>query len=124
MHQSRLDFSTTEVILGGQALASIHPGILPLVVRIVIESICSLIPYYIGYNLVYVCERYTWIVAFLVMLFLWSLGGAKRYDLDAQKPFEDTRSDFAADVLSFGGISRVRFEAQTDTSFKLSLLGP
>jgi hypothetical protein len=40
----KLGFSTTAIILGGQTLANINPGSLPLVVGIVIIWVCYLIP--------------------------------------------------------------------------------
>lgn len=101
---TQLGFATTAVILGGQTLASVNPGTLPLVVGIIIVGICSLIPCFVGYDLVHVYERYAWMVMFVVMLFLYGLGGAKGFDIDAQKEFEDTGTDLTADILSFGGI--------------------
>jgi purine-cytosine permease-like protein len=38
------------------------------------------------------------------MLFLWGLGGKAGYDINAQKPLEDTGRALSADILSFGGI--------------------
>ncbi|KAI5123976.1 hypothetical protein M0805_006388 [Coniferiporia weirii] len=101
---TQLGFSTTCVILGGQTLASINPGTLPLVVGIIIVSICSLIPCFVGYNLIHVYERYAWMVITIIMLMLWGLGGKAGFDLNAQKPLEDTGRNLAGDVLSFGGI--------------------
>ena len=101
---SRLGFSTTAVILGGQTLASINPGTLPLVVGVIIVSICSLIPCFVGYNLVHTYERYAWIVITIIMFMLWGLGGKAGFDIGAQKPLEDTGEDLIGDVLSFGGI--------------------
>lgn len=100
----RLGFSVTAVILGGQTLASVNPGTLPLVVGIIIVAILSLIPCFVGYNMVHYYERYAWTVTFIVMLFLWGLGGRAGYDINAQKPLEDTGRALSADVLSFGGI--------------------
>lgn len=40
----------------------------------------------------------------IIMLMLWGLGGKAGYDINAQKPLEDTGRDLAADILSFGGI--------------------
>ena len=101
---TRLGFSVTAVILAGQTLASINPGTLPLVVGIIIVAICSLVPCFVGYNLVHKYERYAWMVTSIVMLFLWGLGGKAGFDMDAQKPLEDTGKALSADVLSFGGI--------------------
>ncbi|KZT39929.1 hypothetical protein SISSUDRAFT_1044887 [Sistotremastrum suecicum HHB10207 ss-3] len=101
---TQLGFSTTCVILGGQTLASVNPGTLPLVVGIIIVAICSLIPCFVGYNLVHVYERYAWIVTFIIFIMLYALGGKAGYDISAQKPLEDTGKDYIADVLSFGGI--------------------
>ena len=100
----RLGFSTTAVILGGQTLASINPGTLPLVVGIIIVAVCSLIPCSVGYELIHLYERYAWIVITIIMLFLWGLGAHAGFDISAQKPLEDKGKDLAADVLSFGGI--------------------
>ncbi|KAG1736972.1 permease for cytosine/purines, uracil, thiamine, allantoin-domain-containing protein [Suillus lakei] len=101
---TQLGFSTTAVILGGQTLANINPGTLPLVVGIIIIGVCCLIPCFIGYDMVHVYERYAWIVTSVIMLFLWGLGGKAGYDIKAQKPFEDTGRALSADILSFGGI--------------------
>lgn len=101
---TQLGFSTTAVILGGQTLANINPGSLPLVVGIVIIGVCCLVPCFIGYNMVHVYERYAWMVTSVIMLFLWGLGGKAGYDISAQKPLEDTGRALSADILSFGGI--------------------
>ncbi|EIW87465.1 cytosine-purine permease [Coniophora puteana RWD-64-598 SS2] len=101
---TQLGFSVTAVILGGETLASINPGTLPLVVGIIIIGLCCLVPCFIGYNMVHVYERYAWMVTFIIMLFLWGLGGKAGFDLDAQKPLEDTGKALSADILSFGGI--------------------
>ncbi|KAG2035701.1 cytosine-purine permease [Suillus americanus] len=101
---TQLGFSTTAVILGGQTLANINPGTLPLVVGIVIIGVCCLIPCFIGYNMIHVYERYAWIVTSVIMLFLWGLGGKAGYDINTQKPLEDTGRALSADILSFGGI--------------------
>ncbi len=94
----------TAVILGGQTLASINPGTLPLVVGIIIVGILSVIPCFVGYNLVHYYERYAWTVIFIIIMFLWGLGGHAGYDINAQKPLEDTGRALSADNLSFGGI--------------------
>ncbi|KAH7913882.1 permease for cytosine/purines, uracil, thiamine, allantoin-domain-containing protein [Hygrophoropsis aurantiaca] len=101
---TQLGFSTTAVILGGQTLANINPGTLPLVVGIIIIGVCCLVPCFIGYNMVHVYERYAWMVAFTIMLFLWGLGAKAGYDVNAQKAYQDTGKALSADVLSFGGI--------------------
>lgn len=101
---TQLGFSTTAVILGGQTLANINPGTLPLVVGIIIIGVCCLIPCFIGYDMVHVYERYAWIIASVIMLFLWGLGGKAGYDINAQKSVEDTGRALSADILSFGGI--------------------
>lgn len=101
---TQLGFSTTCVILGGQTLASVNPGTLPLVVGIIIVGVCSLIPCFVGYNLVHVYERYAWLVTTLIMLFLFGLGGHAGFNISVQKPLEDTGRNLAGDVLSFGGI--------------------
>ncbi|KZP24133.1 hypothetical protein FIBSPDRAFT_822521 [Athelia psychrophila] len=101
---TQLGFSVTAVILGGQTLASINPGTLPLVAGIVIVGLGSLIPCFIGYNMVHHYERFAWIIITVVMLMLWGLGGKAGFDINAQKPLEDTGKTLTADVLSFGGI--------------------
>lgn len=101
---TQLGFSTTAVILGGQTLANINPGTLPLVIGIIIIGVCCLIPCFIGYDMVHVYERYAWMVTSVIMLFLWGLGGKAGYDVNAQKPLEDTGRALSADILSFGGI--------------------
>lgn len=105
----------TAVILGGQTLASINPGTLPLVVGIIIVAICSLIPCFVGYNLVHVYERYAWMVIVIVMLFLWGLTGKAGIDINAQKPIEDTGRNLSADILSFGGIIFGSFSGVSST---------
>ncbi len=94
----------TAVILGGQTLASVNPGTLPLVVGIIIIGILSLIPCFVGYDYVHYYERYAWIVIFVIIMFLWGLGGHAGFDVNAQKPQEDTGRALSADILSFGGI--------------------
>ncbi|OAX38115.1 hypothetical protein K503DRAFT_866381 [Rhizopogon vinicolor AM-OR11-026] len=101
---TQLGFSVTAVILGGQTLANINPGTLPLVVGIIIIGVCCLVPCFIGYDMVHVYERYAWMVNTVIMLFLWGLGGKAGYDISAQKPLEDTGRALSADILSFGGI--------------------
>jgi purine-cytosine permease-like protein len=101
---SRLGFATTTVIFGGQALANVNPGTLPLAVGIIIICVCSLIPCFIGYNMVHIYERYAWMVIMICMLFLCGLGGKAGYDVNAQKSLEDTGRALSADILSFGGI--------------------
>ena len=101
---NRLGFSVTAVILGGETLASINPGTLPLVVGIIIVALCSLVPCFIGYEMVHIYERYAWIVMTIVMLFLWGLGGHAGFDINAQKPLEATGRALSGDILSFGGI--------------------
>lgn len=100
----RLGFATTTVIFGGQALASVNPSTLPLVVGIIIIGVCSLIPCIIGYNMVHMYERYAWMVTLICMLFLCGLGAKVGYDVDVQKSLEDTGSALPADILGFGGI--------------------
>ncbi|KAL5480473.1 hypothetical protein ACEPAI_1743 [Sanghuangporus weigelae] len=101
---TQLGFSTTCVILGGQTLASINPGSLPLVVGIIIVAICSLVPCFVGYELVHIYERHAWMVITIIMLMLYGLGGKAGFDINAQKANEDRGTDLAADILSFGGI--------------------
>ncbi|KAF7326441.1 Cytosine-purine permease [Mycena sanguinolenta] len=103
-HTYAVRFSVTAVILGGQTLASINPGTLPLTAGVVIVGIGSLIPCFIGYNMVHHYERYAWMVIFIVMLFLLGLGGHAGFDINAQKQFEDTGKALSSDILSFGGI--------------------
>lgn len=67
-------------------------------------GVCSLVPCFVGYDLVHVYERYAWLVTTLIMLILFGLGGRAGYDLQAQKPLEDKGADLVGDVLSFGGI--------------------
>ena len=102
--RSRLGFATIAVILGGQTLASIKPGTLPLVVGVIIVGVCSLIPCFVGYNLVHLYERYAWVVITIVMLMLWGLGGQAGFDVSGQRALEDKGKSLSADILSFGGI--------------------
>ncbi|KAF8990473.1 cytosine-purine permease [Cyathus striatus] len=101
---TQLGFAVTCVILGGQTLASINPGTLPLVVGIVIIGVCSVIPCFIGYDIVHYYERYAWIPLTIVMLFLWGLGAKVGFDLGQESVQEDAGRTLSADVLSFGGI--------------------
>jgi len=101
---TQLGFSTTCVILGGQTLASINPGTLPLVVGIIIVGIGSLIPCFIGYHMVHHYERFAWMIITIVMLFLWGLGAQAGFNINAQKSIEDTGKSLSSDILSFGGI--------------------
>jgi len=64
----------TCVILDGQTLAPSNPGTLPPVVGIV-TGVGSLLPSFVGYNLVGVYERYAWILTTAIMLFLFGLHG-------------------------------------------------
>lgn len=43
-------------------------------------------------------------VVTIIMLMLYGLGGKAGFDINAQKPNEDTGANLAGDVLSFGGI--------------------
>ncbi|KAK0457488.1 cytosine-purine permease [Desarmillaria tabescens] len=101
---SLLGFAVTCIILGGQTLASVNAGSLPLVVGVIIVSICSLIPCFIGYNVVHTYERYVWIPLFVVMFFLWGLGGHAGFGIQAQKSSEESGRTLTASMLSFGGI--------------------
>ncbi|KAJ7581387.1 cytosine-purine permease [Mycena floridula] len=101
---TQLGFSVTAVILGGQTLANLNPGTLPLAVGVLIIGLCSLIPCFIGYNMVHVYERYAWILITIVMFMLWGLGAKAGFDIGAQKASQDTGKSFSADILSFGGI--------------------
>ena len=85
-------------------LASINANTLPLVVGIIIIGVCSLIPCFIGYDMIHVYERYAWIVGLFIMSSLYGLGGKAGYDVDAQKSFEDTGRALVADVLSYGSV--------------------
>lgn len=73
-------------------------------VGIIIVGVLSVIPCFVGYNLVHYYERYAWTIIFIIILFLWGLGGHAGYDINAQKPLEDTGRALSADILSFGGI--------------------
>ncbi|EJD03007.1 uncharacterized protein FOMMEDRAFT_156365 [Fomitiporia mediterranea MF3/22] len=101
---TQLGFATTCLILGGQTLASINPGTLPLTVAIIIIAVGSLIPCLVGYNLVHFYERYAWIVVAVIMLMLLGLGAQAGFDVSSQKASEDEGRSLAADILSFGGI--------------------
>ncbi|KAH0825946.1 cytosine-purine permease [Lanmaoa asiatica] len=101
---TQLGFATTAVILGGQTLSSINANALPLVGGIIIIGVCCLIPCFIGYNVVHVYERYAWMVTFVIMCCLYGLGSKAGYDVNAQKPLEDTGRALSADIFSFGAI--------------------
>jgi NCS1 nucleoside transporter family len=101
---TQLGFSVTAVILGGQTLANLNPGTLPLTAGVVIVGLGSLIPCFVGYHMVHHYERYAWIVLTVVMFFLWGLGGHAGFDIHAQAALEDTGRNLSADVMSFGGI--------------------
>ncbi|KAF8885076.1 cytosine-purine permease [Gymnopilus junonius] len=93
---TQLGFAVTCVILGGQTLASVNPGTLPLIAGIVIIGVLSLIPCFIGYEMIHYYERYAWMPLFVVMLFLWGLGAKAGFDLSTEIAHED--------VGCFGGI--------------------
>ncbi|KAJ4472412.1 permease for cytosine/purines, uracil, thiamine, allantoin-domain-containing protein [Lentinula lateritia] len=102
---TQLGFATTCVILGGQTLAAVRPDTLSLEGGVAIVAVLSVIPCFVGYELLHRYERYVWAPILLVMLFLWGLGGKAGYHVTAQKAFEDPAGRFlAGDVLSFGGI--------------------
>ncbi|KAH0835002.1 cytosine-purine permease [Lanmaoa asiatica] len=101
---TQLGFTTTTVIIGGQTLASISANTFPLIAGILTISICSLIPCFIGYNMIHVYERYAWTFAFFIICCLYGLGSKAGYNVNAQKPLEDTGRAFIADILSFGAI--------------------
>ena len=67
-------------------------------------SAISLIPCFVGYDYVYLYERYAWIVMAVIMVMLFGLGGRAGFDINAQKTHEDTVTEFAADIISFGAI--------------------
>lgn len=71
---------------------------------IIIVAVFTLIPCLVGYELIHIYERYAWIVITIIMFFLWGLGAHAGFDINAQKPLEDTGRDLTADILSFGGI--------------------
>jgi len=101
---TQLGFAVTCVILGGQTLVSVNPGTLPLIAGIVIIGVLSLIPCFIGYDMIHYYERYAWMPLFVVMLFLWGLGAKAGFDLSAEAAHEDTGRSLSSDILSFGGI--------------------
>lgn len=98
-----MNFSTLNIILGGQTLASIGPGF-PLEVGIVIVSICTLIICFFGYEYLHHWERYAWIVMSAIFICLYALGGKAGYNITAQIENEDSGKALIGDVLSFGGI--------------------
>jgi len=100
----RLGFAVTCVILGGQVLASVNPGTLPLTVGIILVGVLSLIPCFVGYDMVHRYEGYAWIPLFIVMCLLWALGAQAGYDLSWESAHRDHGRALSADILSFGGI--------------------
>lgn len=106
------------VIVGGQTLASVNPGTLPLVVGIVIIGVLSVIPCFIGYDMIHVCERYAWMPLLVVMLMLWGLGARAGFDLSSESKHEDNGRALSSDILSFGGII---FAGFTGVSVSLSM---
>ncbi|PBK84182.1 cytosine-purine permease [Armillaria gallica] len=101
---SQLGYAVTCIILGGQILASVNTGSLPLIVGVIIVSICSLIPCFIGYDVVHTYERYAWVPLLVIMFFLWGLGGHAGLDIQAQKSAEESGRTLTANVISFGAI--------------------
>ncbi|KAG6333319.1 hypothetical protein ID866_5767 [Astraeus odoratus] len=102
---TQLGFATIAVIIGGQTLASVSSTHgLPLTVGVIIIGVCCLVPCFVGYNLVHIYERYAWIVMFFIMCCLWGLGGKAGFDINAQKPLEDTGRALTAGILSYGAI--------------------
>jgi len=101
---TELGFSVLCVVLGGQALAAVNPGTLPLGAGVVIIGVLSLIPCFIGYDMIHKSERYAWIPVTFVMLCLWGLGAKAGFDVSAERQLQATGRSLSADVLSFGGI--------------------
>ena len=54
--------------------------------------------------MVHVYERYAWMVTLFIMCCLYGLGSKAGYDVNAQKPLEDTGRALSADILGFGAI--------------------
>ncbi|KAG6333320.1 hypothetical protein ID866_5768 [Astraeus odoratus] len=101
---TQLGFATATVILGGQTLASVSSSHgLPLVAGIIIIGVGCLIPCFVGYNLVHTYERYAWVMMLFIMCCLWGLGGKAGFDINAQKPLEDTGRALKADI-SYGAV--------------------
>lgn len=92
------------MILGGQTLAAVNPGTLPLTAGIVIVGVCSIIPCFIGYHMIHRFERYAWIVLLVLMFFLWGLGAHAGFDFKQAGFPEDTGKALSSDILSYGGI--------------------
>ncbi|KAF8192521.1 permease for cytosine/purines, uracil, thiamine, allantoin-domain-containing protein [Pholiota molesta] len=101
---TELGFSVLCVVLGGQALVAVNPGTLPLGGGIVIVGVLSLIPCFIGYDMIHKSERFAWIPLIIVMLCLWGLGAKAGFDVAGERARQDTGRSLSADVLSFGGI--------------------
>ncbi|KZS97320.1 cytosine-purine permease [Sistotremastrum niveocremeum HHB9708] len=101
---TQLGFATSAVILGGQTLAAINPGTLPLAWGCVIIAVGSLVPCFVGYNMVHYYEKYAWVIAYFIFIVLYALGGKAGYDIGAQKALENRGTDYVASVLSFGSI--------------------
>jgi purine-cytosine permease-like protein len=55
-------FSVTGVILGGQTLANVSNGKLPLQASVVVVGVLILIISFFGYEVIHYWERYAWIV--------------------------------------------------------------
>ncbi|KAF8974249.1 permease for cytosine/purines, uracil, thiamine, allantoin-domain-containing protein [Flammula alnicola] len=101
---TELGFAVLCVVLGGQALVAVNPGTLPLGAGIVIVGVLSLIPCFIGYDMIHKAERYAWIPLTIVMIFLWALGSKAGFDVSGERIHQETGRALSASVLSFGGI--------------------
>jgi purine-cytosine permease-like protein len=101
---TQLGFATSTTILGGETLAAINPGTLPLAWGCVIIAVGTLIPCFIGYNLVHYYEKVAWIVGYFLFIVLFALGGKAGYHITAHERLESSGADLAAGVLSFGSI--------------------
>jgi purine-cytosine permease-like protein len=101
---TQLGFSVTALILGGNVLTNVSDGKLPLEASVVIVGVLSVVLCFFGYNAMHYWERYAWVLMFVFYLCIYGLGGARGFDIHAQKAKQDHGKPFSGDMLSFGGI--------------------
>src|SRR5215471_1005084 len=72
-----IGFAVIDSVIGGQLLAAVSGGDLPLAVGIIIVVLVAFVVSFFGYAIIHVYERYAWIFAFVLLCVQW--GQASRY---------------------------------------------
>ncbi|KAJ1563093.1 hypothetical protein HK405_001730 [Cladochytrium tenue] len=97
---TQMGFSVIAVLLAGQTLNSVAPG-LPVDAGIIIVSVLTLLICFFGYKYVHVVERYAWIVVLIIFVLLYA-AGAPYFSVTESDPPSGT--SYSAAVLSFASI--------------------